>query len=173
MPDFIKKVAFGMDRDPGGRSPRCCGTPEGGLCFIEEDCHDAKNLPLDADNRPKHTQSKGRMNIFKTKTKEEKLFKAIIEENLAKAKALLANGADVNALINGGFTPLHKAAEEGNSLMAALLIAESADVNSGDVKGNTPLQVAAEMGTLSGVNPFKGFKEMAELLITRGAGVNA
>jgi ankyrin repeat protein len=75
----------------------------------------------------------------------------------------LADGADVNAKDDDGWTPLFYAADEGHKEIAELFIAAGADVNAKTGRGFTPLYMAA-----SG-----GHKEIVELLIAEGADVNA
>ena len=100
---------------------------------------------------------------------------------------LIARGAEVNAKDNEGKSPLSWAAEKGHEEAIKLLIAkgadislhlavrlgdvarvrslieDGADVNDENTGGETPLYVAAA----------KGHKEVAELLIAKGADVNA
>ena len=59
------------------------------------------------------------------------------------AELLLSKGADVNAKIGDGRTPLHWAAYLGNKDVAELLLAEGADVNAKDMDGRTPFDWAA------------------------------
>ena len=54
---------------------------------------------------------------------------------------LIANGADVNAKEDGGWTPLHYAAEFGRKEVAELLIANDADVNAKGDEKKTPLDM--------------------------------
>ena len=59
--------------------------------------------------------------------------------NAAEAKRLIANGADVNAKNEDGWTPLHLAAIQNAAEVAKVLIANGAEVNANDNRGNTPL----------------------------------
>ena len=82
---------------------------------------------------------------------------------LAKVKAFLKNGVDVNARDPDGYTPLQFAVQSGQEDVVELLIAKGADVNVEDDRGETPLHDAAA----------KGHKEVAELLIAKGADIDA
>ena len=62
-------------------------------------------------------------------------------------KRHLADGADVNAKANDGWTPLHWAAWKSHKEIAELLIANGADVNAKNDVGDTPLDYWAEMNT--------------------------
>ena len=75
---------------------------------------------------------------------------------------LISAGADVNAKNNDGDTPLHFAASRDYKKVQMLLSA-GADVNAKDKNGDTPLHRAAK----------NDHKEIAELLIAKGANVNA
>lgn len=67
--------------------------------------------------------------------------------NCAKvAKALIENGADVNAEYDNKITPLHIAVHHGHKDIVDILIAEGAKVNAEDNKGWTPLHIAATHG---------------------------
>jgi ankyrin repeat protein len=126
------------------------------------------------------------------------LINAIRENQLAVARFLLDNKADVNAGKNSE-TAINWAAELGNKPMIELLLDHGADVN--DVHSRSsdkfaPLHQAAERGyrslaellltrkadvnnrTKSGLTPLhiaseKGFKAFAELLMANGADVAA
>jgi ankyrin repeat protein len=105
------------------------------------------------------------------------------------AELLVAKGALLNPVDVKGLSPLHYAASAGNLEIAKMLIAKGAQINaqsrdytqesgwvsvSGNtvsarnvssrkiIEGRTPLQLAAK----------NGHKEMAELLIAKGANVN-
>jgi len=93
------------------------------------------------------------------------LHTAIAEGNTETALALIANGADVKAIDNEGFTPLHRAAKSSYTETALALIEKGADVNATDQNGRRrPLHQAAIAG---------GNTEIALALIEKGANVNA
>ncbi len=79
------------------------------------------------------------------------LFAAIEDNNFEEVSSLIAQGADVNATIEEGFTPLHHAVYynihrdkfTGDVEIIKLLIANGADVNAGNEKGFTPLHYAS------------------------------
>lgn len=81
-------------------------------------------------------------------------------------ESLIHAGADVNAAMKEGWTPLMQAAQDGidNKLeLMDLLIEYGADVNAKDINGLTALIVAAR----------EGFPDAVQLLIEYGADVNA
>jgi ankyrin repeat protein len=78
------------------------------------------------------------------------------------AELLVAKGADVNATVEGGYTPLHVASGLGNAEMVSFLLAHGADANAKDRRG-TPLSAAVVQGHL----------EVVKLLLAHGADVNA
>ncbi|GEM_PF-3750602 len=69
------------------------------------------------------------------------LHDAATQGDVARAKDLLDQGAEVNARDKRGFTPLHLAATADNSDLAELLLRYSADVNIGDRNCWTPLHL--------------------------------
>ena len=83
--------------------------------------------------------------------------------NTEPVKRAIAAGADLDAKMQGGYTPLHLAAIYDHKEIAEILIAEGADVNAKNKRYMTPLHLAARSGR----------KEIAELLIAKGADVNA
>ena len=86
------------------------------------------------------------------------------EENIEAVKKTLADGADVNAKDDNGWTPLHWAAVIGHKEVSEYLITMGADVNAAEtVSGMTPLHFAAAGDQ----------KEIVELLLASGADVNA
>ncbi len=82
--------------------------------------------------------------------------------DLAKARALIGEGALIDARSARGETPLILAILAGNEAIAELLIEHGAAVDARNTGGFTPLHAAA----------YAGDRAMAELLIERGADVN-
>lgn len=64
------------------------------------------------------------------------------EFKIANSKALIDQGADVNAANDEGLTPLHAAASRDSVDVVRLLLDASADVAAADSKGETPLYKA-------------------------------
>jgi len=93
------------------------------------------------------------------------IHQAAQEGNIEAVKQAIANGVDVNAKNNDGWTALHMAARFGQKEIGELLIAEGADVNAKNNYGWTALYIAA--------SNYRGNKEVVELLISEGADVNA
>ena len=93
------------------------------------------------------------------------LLEAASEGNVKAVKQHLADGVDVNAKDEDGWTSLHYATTglTRRVEIVELLIDAGADVNAKDVSSWTPLHGAAQS---------LGHKEIAELLITAGAAVN-
>ena len=83
--------------------------------------------------------------------------------NIEPVKQAIAAGADLDAKMQGGYTPLHLAAIYDHKEIAEVLIAAGADVNAKNNRDMTPLHQAARSGR----------KEIAGLLIAKGADVNA
>lgn len=91
------------------------------------------------------------------------LFDAAKAGDIATVEALIAKGADVDAKLANGNTPLIGAACYGHMDIVKLLIAKGANVNAASSDGWTLLHRLAYLGK----------KDVTELLITKGANVNA
>ncbi len=79
----------------------------------------------------------------------------------AMARLLVESGAQVNAVQQGGWTPLHEVADKDQLETAELLLANGADPNARSDDGLTPLALARR----------KSFARMAALLQQHGASV--
>ena len=90
------------------------------------------------------------------------IWEAVATGNIEVVKQHLADGTDVNAKAEEGWTPLHLSVQNGKKEVSELLISEGADVNAMNMWGGTPLQLAAR----------EGRKEIAELLIENEADLN-
>ena len=62
------------------------------------------------------------------------------------ARLLLERGADPNARMKNGLTPLHVAARDGRVEVARVLLKHGANVGAEDNKGRTPFQMASAAG---------------------------
>ena len=83
--------------------------------------------------------------------------------DLALARILLQNKADINVQDDFGYTPLHSTALAANAEMVKLLLENGADPNIKDKLGNTPLLIYAQLNEI----------QITELLLARKADVNA
>ncbi|HEY6273756.1 MAG TPA: ankyrin repeat domain-containing protein [Terriglobales bacterium] len=92
------------------------------------------------------------------------LITAAESDHVDCVEALLAAGADLGAEGSGGFTALAIAVKNGHAACAEALIACGAavDAQAQAWEGKTPLHLAAESGR----------KDIAELLLTKGAAAN-
>ncbi len=71
------------------------------------------------------------------------LHDAVIEKDLAKVRALIAGGADLQETDSDGATPLHYAAYVAHAELAGILLEGGADVDARNTKGQTPLHEVA------------------------------
>jgi len=94
--------------------------------------------------------------------KNTPLMEKVIDKDAAGASKLIAEGADVNAKNNYGWTALSHAARIGNAELVKLLLDHGADINARDQSGWTPLMRAA----------MKGRTEVVKVLLDRGAKIN-
>ena len=82
--------------------------------------------------------------LFYAQSLDDKLLEATRAEDIASVKALLEEGADVNAKYRYDATPLFFAADRGNAELVQLLIDRGATINAKDTfYGVTPLQWAS------------------------------
>jgi cytohesin len=81
-------------------------------------------------------------NGSKPKAQDISIHDAAGTGDIEAVKKHLAEGADVNAKDNSGWTPLHHAAIVGQKEIVELLIDNSADVNAKALDGETPLDSA-------------------------------
>lgn len=94
--------------------------------------------------------------------KNKELFDAVSNSDMEKVKALLDEGADVNANFTGKGTVLHGAALNGKSDLVELLIRRGAEVDAREDKfGATPLHLAA----------YFGHKKVVQILLLAGSNV--
>ncbi len=91
----------------------------------------------------------------------DQLYEAVRKGDAIAVKALLNQGADVNAKFRYGATALFKAAERGHTEIVKLLLERGADVNVKDTFYNaTPMTWALD----------KGHIEVVQVLLDKGAG---
>ena len=95
---------------------------------------------------------------------------AAMKGDLAAVRALIVNGADVNAAHGDGMTALHWAAERGDSAMAAVLIRAKAKAGATTRIGDyTPLHIAAKGGKSAIVKALLGAGSDAKARTASGA----
>jgi ankyrin repeat protein len=73
----------------------------------------------------------------------DRLHRAAAEGNLARARALIAEGAPLNAFDAIGYAPLHYAVKNGWFEMVRLLLDAGADINARDPQSMPPVAVAS------------------------------
>jgi ankyrin repeat protein len=122
---------------------------------------------------------------------------AAFEGDIAEARRLIKDGADVRALNNYGVNAMQLAADSANTELIALLLKAGADPESPNADGETTLHLVARAGNVEAaklllkagakVDPRESFggqtplmwavarrhPEMVELLASKGANVNA
>ena len=84
----------------------------------------------------------------------------------AAVEILLEAGADINAVNEADFTPLHGAAFRGLNEVIEYLVTEGADINARDFRGRTPFRIAE--GAKQSFQ-FQSWPQTAELLKQLGA----
>jgi hypothetical protein len=89
------------------------------------------------------------------KTPDESLWEAAMFGEIEPAKQAIADGADVNAKNENGWTPLHfavvAALDSGDNKVIELLIANGADVNAKDDRGLTPLDLVKRLSEAAAI----------------------
>ena len=88
---------------------------------------------------------------------------AVVNEDVAAARTLLQNRADVDGTAVDGTTPLHWAVHTENTELVDLLIGAKANVRAADRYGVTPLYLACSLANIG----------IAELVLKAGADPNA
>jgi thioredoxin-related protein len=91
------------------------------------------------------------------------LLAAVKAKDGPKVSKLLHDGADPNASLADGKTPLHLAASGGDVTVTLLLVAAGAKVNTKDDQGMTPLHDAAVAGS----------RDVVNILLSSGANTSA
>jgi len=100
----------------------------------------------------------------RTVPEDDVLFlQAVQDGNLPRIRALLDNGANVNAKGSLEVTPLHEAVRQGQLETMRLLLAKGAAIDAKDRLGWTPLYQAVYFGKS---------REVVQLLISNGANVD-
>ena len=126
-----------------------------------------KSATSDDVQRCLATNSEAGVNVRDTRFNATPLHVVSYKGSHKVAQALIAKGADVDAIANGvayHAVPLHVAAVKGRVETTQALIAGGADVHARDSRyGAHPLHAAA----------YKGRPAIADLLIAAGADVNA
>ncbi|KQY29915.1 hypothetical protein ASD38_11420 [Caulobacter sp. Root487D2Y] len=94
--------------------------------------------------------------------RESPLYKAVLDGDAAKARDLIAAGADVDFKASGDGTPLIEATRQGRADLVDLLLTHGADPNLASRGDGAPLIAAADAGRA----------DLAKALVERGASVD-
>ena len=89
--------------------------------------------------------------VFPLFSQDSSIHMAVVENNRDQLRVLLDNGADINAKMQGGWTPLMISIKYGYLDLTRDLINAKADINVGDDKGNTALILAVSAKRIEGV----------------------
>ena len=108
------------------------------------------------------SQTQNQNKKVKTTALNRALLEASKDGNLKDVEELLADGADINGIVEGDGTPLIVAARAGNKPMVQFLIQQGADPNVAARGDGNALIMAAE----------EGHAEIVDLLLNSGARVN-
>jgi ankyrin repeat protein len=124
---------------------------------------DAKATPT-VSSSPTRSNDTDKANLnYLTDGDPTPLMRAAQKGDLAQAKLLVENGADVNEAVAGDGSPLIVAAKEGHLQLVTYLVQKGADVNGAVLGDGNPLIAAAANGHAS----------VMAFLVEKGAGVNA
>jgi len=82
---------------------------------------------------------------------DARLSSAAAQGDAIAVRALLGQGANANAVDNGGLTPLHHAAKAGHAATLQALLQAGAKVDARDPNGFTSLAIAASLGHAAAV----------------------
>jgi hypothetical protein len=85
-------------------------------------------------------------NHLKVRPLHSALARAVPEAAAVNVRALLAAGADVNAIQKGGYTALHQAADRGLSMVVKMLLAAGADRFAAADNARRPVDLARARG---------------------------
>lgn len=122
-------------------------TPLGLAAFFRRP--DVVNVLLDCGADPKEA-SHNAMRVAP-------LHSAVAARHLPIAEALLANGADANAVQAGEYTPLHEAAHSGYVEMIELLLRYGANPQARQSEGQTPLDTARAAGQAEAITALERY----------------
>ena len=81
-----------------------------------------------------------------------------------RVRALLADGADVNAVSYSGWTAMHGAAECGSVAILSELVSSGAKVSAEALSGKTPLDIALQYGRPDAAEKLRAFGARAPIV---------
>ncbi|MHC5078278.1 MAG: ankyrin repeat domain-containing protein, partial [Planctomycetota bacterium] len=117
--------------------------------------------PRKGAGRPAEGRFPEKLGGAKVQTLEQKLHAAVQRGDLDAVKALLEEGADIHAVLNG-VTPLVRAVMGNKDRIVAFLLSKGARVNDADPNGHTACMIAIRCG----------FDTVARILLEGGADIH-